>query len=156
VTAAPGSRGDDLVVRDAAPSDARAIVSLMREMADAFGETSPASEASVRAALGDGSCEAVVAKLGGQIVGVVAWFFFPTLFNDRPSAMIQDLSVTAARRDEGVGRALLTEALARIRTRDVAHVAIATGPGNERAQHLYLSLGFVVDDLLLRLFPGGR
>jgi ribosomal protein S18 acetylase RimI-like enzyme len=151
---APSRAGS--LIRDATHADAPAIVSLMHEMADSFGETSSASEESVLAGLRGGSLETIVAELDGQVVGVVDWFFFPTLLNDRPSAMVQDFSVAAARRDEGIGRALLAEALARIRRRDVAHVAIATGFTNERAQHLYHAFGFADDDLLLRLFPERR
>ena len=151
-----GGAAGGVLVRDAAASDAPAIVSLMREMAESFGETATASMESALAALRDDDAESLVAELGGEVVGVVGWFFFPTLLEDRPSAMLQDFSVTAAHRDEGIGRALLGEALARITRRDVASVAIATGSGNQRALHLYHSLGFVEDDLLLRIFPGRR
>jgi ribosomal protein S18 acetylase RimI-like enzyme len=149
----PGPMATGLGVRDATATDAPAVVMLMREMADFFGETSTATEASVVATLGDDRCGALVAELDGNVVGVVAWFFFSSFFNGKRSAIVQDLSVTATCRDEGVGRALLQGALIQIMREDVAHVGIAAAFDNERAKHLYHALGFADDDLFLRLYP---
>jgi ribosomal protein S18 acetylase RimI-like enzyme len=136
-------------VRDATTADAPAVVRLMHEMADYFGETSTATEASILEALGDDACGALVAERDGEIVGVVAWFFFRSLFNGKRSAWIEDASVAATHRGTGVGRSLLLAALARLRRSDVAEIGIITGLDNERAKHLYRSLGFVDDGLSL-------
>jgi ribosomal protein S18 acetylase RimI-like enzyme len=134
-------------IRDAAAADAPAIVSLMREAADFFGETSTATEASILETLGDDACGALVAERDGEVVGVVAWFFFRSLFNGKRSAWIEDASVAAAQRDTGIGRSLLQEAMERLHRSDMAEIGITTGVDNERAKHLYVSLGFAVDGL---------
>ena len=99
--------------------------------------------------LGDDACFAVVAELDGDVVGVVTWTLDRGLFHAKKSAIIAEASVTRAHRDKGIGRALLEEALARIKRQDVAEISIGTGFENERAKHLYRSLGFTEETLLL-------
>jgi ribosomal protein S18 acetylase RimI-like enzyme len=140
-----------LRIRDARAGDVHAIISLMAEMAAFFGERTTATPESVLEMLGDETCGALVAELDDEIVGVIAWYFYRSLFNAKRCAVIEDISVTAARRDGGIGRALLREALARIRPMDVAQTLVAAAFHNERARHLYRSLGFVDDDLLMLL-----
>lgn len=144
-----------LGIRDARESDVPAIVGLMGEMAAFFGEATTATPESVLAMLGDKSCGTLVAEPDGEVVGVVAWYFYRSLFNAQRCAVIEDICVTAAQRDQGIGRALLWEALERIQPEDTAHTLIAAAFRNERAKHLYRSLGFVDDDLLMLLSSEG-
>lgn len=140
-----------LRIRNAHEGDVNAIVGLMEEMAAFFGERTTATPGSVLAMLHDETCGVLVAELDDEIVGVVAWYLYRSLFSARLSAVIEDISVAAPHRDEGVGRALLREAIGRIQHKDVTQTLIAAAFQNERAKHLYRSLGFVDDDLLMLL-----
>ncbi len=139
----------NLTVRDATAADATAIAGLVVLLAEDFDGHTTVSQDWVVECLGDDAFFALVAELDGEVVGVVTWTLVRGLFHGKKSAVIQEASVAPACRDRGIGRALLEEALARIRQQDVAEVSISTGFENERAVHLYRSLGFVEETLLL-------
>ena len=71
-----------------------------------------------------------------------------SLFHAKKSGVIQEASVAPAHQNAGIGRAP-QEAVARIKPLDVAEISISTGFENERAKHLYRSLGFVEETLQL-------
>ena len=146
---ARGAAAAGATIRPAAAADAAAMAGLIREMADEWEEPSPVTDDWVVQFLGDDACGAVVAELDGAVVGVVTWTLARGLFHARRSAIIAEAAVTRAYRDQGIGRALLEEALARIKRQDVAEISIGTGFENERAKHLYRSLGFTEETLLL-------
>lgn len=138
-----------LTVRGATPGDATAIADLVVYLAeDADGQGTVSTDWVVEC-LGDDVFFALVAELDGEVVGVVTWTLVRGLFHGKRSALIQEASVAPACRDKGIGRALLEAAMARIRQQDVAEVSISTGFENERAIHLYRSLGFDEETLLL-------
>jgi ribosomal protein S18 acetylase RimI-like enzyme len=141
--------GTDVVVRPATAADAAAIAGLIDLLAEEPDEPAPVSADWVAECLGDDAFFALVAELDGEVVGVVTWALVRGLFHGKKSAVIQEASVAPACRDRGVGRALLEEAVACIKGQDVAEISISTGFGNERAMHLYRSLGFVEETLLL-------
>jgi len=118
-------------------------------MAEQFGEEAPVTATWVESFIEDPECEAVVADIDGQVVGVVTWTLARGLFHAKKSAIISEAAVTPAQQNKGIGRALLEEALARIKRLDVAEISIGTGFENERAKHLYRSLGFTEETLLL-------
>jgi GNAT superfamily N-acetyltransferase len=61
---------------------------------------------------------------------------------------LQRLAVDPTVQGRGLGRALVADALAWLRRRDVTHAVVNTQVTNDRALHLYLSMGF-------RLQPAG-
>lgn len=137
------------IVRPATAADATAVAGLIRVMAEQFDEHTPVTAEWVAEFLGADDCYAVVAELDGDVVGVVTWTLLRTLFHARKSAVIEEASVTPTHQGKGIGRALLEEAVARIKQLDVAEISISTGFENERAKHLYRSLGFTEETLLL-------
>lgn len=138
-----------IAVRPATAADGAAIAGLIALLAEEPDEPAPVSADWAVECLGDDAFFALVAELDGQVVGVVTWALVRGLFHGKKSAVIQEASVAPACRDRGIGRALLEGALAHIKQHDVAEISISTGFENERARHLYRSLGFVEETLML-------
>ena len=136
-------------VRPATAADTAAIAGLIALLAEGPDEPVRVSADWVAECLGDHAFFALVAELDGEVVGVVTWTLVRGLFHGKKSAVIQEASVAPACRDRGIGRALLEEAVARIKRQDIAEISISTGFENERAMHLYRRLGFVEETLLL-------
>lgn len=147
-------QGDDsldaaVTVRPATAADAAAIAGLIVFLAEDFDGHTTVSADWIVDCLADDDFFALVAERDGDVVGVVTWTLVRGLFHGKKSAVIQEASVAPAHQDAGIGRALLTEAVARIKRQDVAEISISTGFENERAMHLYRSLGFVEETLTL-------
>jgi ribosomal protein S18 acetylase RimI-like enzyme len=138
-------------VRPATAADAAAVAGLIVALAEDFDGLATVSVDWVVECLGDDDFFALVAELEGAVVGVVSWVLVRGLFHGKKSAVIQEASVAPDRQNAGIGRALLAEAVAHIKTQDVAEISISTGFENERAKHLYRSLGFVEETLMLEL-----
>jgi ribosomal protein S18 acetylase RimI-like enzyme len=78
------------------------------------------------------------------LVGMVA-FFRETGEKDRHKGYIVSMYVEPESRGQGMGRALVGEAIAHARqVPDVVQLQLAVVTSNDAARHLYLSLGFVV------------
>ena len=59
-----------------------------------------------------------------------------------PAGALYDIVVDPAYRGQGIGRQLLTKALATLSDRGAPRVVLSTAEGNEAAQHLFESAGF--------------
>lgn len=131
-------------VRAARPADGDAILRLERELAD-FERLEGPSDAEGRRLLSwifdEKRFDALVAELGGKIVGIAIYFFFPTSFRARLGLYLEDIVVAREARGEGVGGALMAE-LARIaESRDCGRMEWAVLDWNERALDFYRRLG---------------
>jgi ribosomal protein S18 acetylase RimI-like enzyme len=144
-----GERAGGVTVRTATAADTAAVAGLIRELAEDFDGHTTVSPDWIVDCLADDDFFALVAELDGEVVGVVTWVLTRGLFHGKKSAIIQEVSVAPISRDKGIGRALLEEAVARIKQLDVAEISISTGFENERAMHLYRALGFVEETLML-------
>jgi ribosomal protein S18 acetylase RimI-like enzyme len=88
----------------------------------------------------------LVAEADGAYAGFLFWcegrkpWYAPSV---ERYARITDLHVVPPAQGKGVGRALLREALSRIREAGIDTVFLETDEGNARAQRLYESEGFV-------------
>ncbi len=89
------------------------------------------------------------ASADGEAAGMLVCSTRPNLFHAAPAMLIEELIVKAAYRRQGLGRALLEEALARAQRLGCAEISVSTGLENERAQALYRSAGLVEEYLLL-------
>jgi GNAT superfamily N-acetyltransferase len=60
-------------------------------------------------------------------------------------AIVRDLKVVPARRNEGIGRVLMLDLERRVRERGLAEIGLSTGvdEGYAAARHLYRALGYV-------------
>lgn len=144
-----GARAAEPVVRPATAADAAAVAGLIVALAEDFDGHTTVSPDWIVDCLADDDFFALVAEADGEVVGVVTWVLVRGLFHGKKSAVIQEASVAPAHQNKGVGRALLRVAVDRIRAQDVAEISISTGFENERALHLYRSLGFVEETLML-------
>jgi ribosomal protein S18 acetylase RimI-like enzyme len=83
------------------------------------------------------------AYASGRLVGMVA-FFRDTGDKDRHKGYIVGMYVEPQSRGQGIGRALVAEAIARARqVPDVVQLQLAVVTSNVAARHLYQALGFV-------------
>ena len=101
----------------ATPADVPLILSLIRELADyeRMSDHVVATEADVeRALFGERPCaEAVIARVGDEVVGFALFFQSFSTFVGRPGLYLEDLYVRPAHRGRGIGRGLLAH-LARL------------------------------------------
>lgn len=69
----------------------------------------------------------LVCESGGRVVGCAAWQILPEIGSPhRPSVEIQSVAVKAAFRGQGIGRALVDAAIARIKPLRAAQVIVLT------------------------------
>lgn len=86
----------------------------------------------------------LVAEDAGEIVGYV---YAGLEGNDwmalrGPAGVIYDLVVEPARRHQGIGRRLLSEALAKLAGLGAPRFVLSTAAGNEIAQRMFAAIGF--------------
>jgi GNAT superfamily N-acetyltransferase len=111
-------------IRPASPSDAEAIVGLIRELAqfEQLSHLVVVTPDALRTHLFGPrpAAEAVVAERGGQTVGFALYFTNFSTFLGRPGLYLEDLYVQPAHRGQGLGRTLL---------RHLARLAVERGCG---------------------------
>ncbi len=115
-------------IRPATPGDASAIAALERQIF-----TDPWPESALVTPAGDLS---LVACVGGSVVAYV----FVRAAEDE--AEVLNVAVHPARRRRGIGRALLTRALARCAVSGVRAVHLEVRASNDVAQAFYRQMGF--------------
>jgi GNAT superfamily N-acetyltransferase len=81
--------------------------------------------------------EALVAELGGAVVGFVTYVLHPTTWSVATSCYLEDLFVSPSARGSGAGRALIEAVLERARSGGWDNVYWHTRSGNARARVLY-------------------
>lgn len=84
-----------------------------------------------------------VADLGGMVVGTFALLIMDNLGHlGAPSAVVEDVVVAPERQGEGIGRAMMTEALAKTRAKSCYKVVLSSNMTRERAHRFYETIGF--------------
>jgi GNAT superfamily N-acetyltransferase len=89
-----------------------------------------------------GIAASTVAELDGDVVGVCALEWRHPFWTDETHAWVPDLLVTEHARGQGIGRALLADALATADNRDAAQLTVESGRTRAAAHALYRSMGF--------------
>ena len=138
-----------VTVREAGPGDEAAIVRLGREMAEGELWGSPVDEHYVRHFLASSAAGVLLARDGGEAVGLLSYCMTPGLFHAADSGLIELLVVTGARRGEGIGRRLVDTALRLFEEAGCAEASVSTGEANDPAQHVYREAGLTETSLLL-------
>jgi GNAT superfamily N-acetyltransferase len=138
------------VIRPAVPTDAPALLRLVRELADY--ERAPAeavaTEDQLRDALfaEDARVFCDVAEEDGEVVGMALWFLSFSTWLGRHGIYLEDLYVTPSRRGHGHGKALLATLARRCVERGYGRLEWSVLDWNEAAIGFYRGLGAVGTD----------
>lgn len=130
-------------VRRARAGDAQAIGRLLHEFNQEFGEHTPgAAQLSERMGelLREGTTEVLLAGEGPD--GLAVLRLRRSIWTPRLECYLAELYVAAARRGQGLGRALMLEAMELARERGADYMDLCTGEQDVAARALYESLGF--------------
>lgn len=142
----------DLTLRNAEERDLPALESLTLELRG-LAEIETPFEADFQKVfslcLADPRCHIIVAERRAQILGYLTLWLRPCLSHAGLCALIDDLVIAEGARGQGMGKALLEEALKRAQGAGCVEIEVSTGFDNEPAQSLYRSQGFEERGLLL-------
>lgn len=136
-------------IRNATQQDIPAILTLIRELAEAGGETSPIHEAYVEEYLASHDSNLLLADDGGGVVGLLSYSVRPDLYHAGRCCMIEELVVTGDKRGRGIGGALLQAVLEEGQLGGWVEVSVGVMQDNQRAQVFYKRHGLVYEALLL-------
>ena len=123
-------------IRDARPEDAAAIARLLGQLGYPADATSVARRLE---RLGDDRL--VVAESDGTVTGLAQLHVAPSLEYDRPAAKLSALVVDEARRNEGIGRALVDAMEAEARERGCELLYLTTAERRSDAHEFYERIG---------------
>jgi GNAT superfamily N-acetyltransferase len=97
----------------------------------------------------------LVARVDGDIVGMVNLLFTVSTALGARVALLEDMVVAAPARGTGVGTLLLAQAIALARSEGCQRITLLTDRANELAQRFYAGQGFVASGMLpMRLALG--
>jgi GNAT superfamily N-acetyltransferase len=107
----------DFVIRAALPSDAAAIVSLLRELADyeKLLDHFTLTEAEAARDMFGAACHCDLVFQDAEPVGIATWYWTYKSFRARRGLFVEDLFVRPEHRGRGAGKALLVHLAARAR-----------------------------------------
>jgi ribosomal protein S18 acetylase RimI-like enzyme len=144
-------------VREATVEDARALYSLVLELADALGDWRPRLEA-VRARLSElleePRARVLVAEGESGIVGAASLWIKPDLAHGDTVVEVPMLVVADDARRQGVGRLLVEEVQGVAAAEDAAIIELVAARNNAAARAFYRDLGFVETDHVALEFVG--
>jgi GNAT superfamily N-acetyltransferase len=133
------------VIRPAEPSDAAALLRLIKELAayEREPDAVEATEASLAEVL---FCpaplvHALVAEAGGRVVGMAIWFLSFSTWTGRHSLFLEDLFVEPGQRGTGLGRELMRALATTAVEHGCARMDWSVLDWNEPSIGFYRSLG---------------
>lgn len=136
------------LIRDAAPHDVGAMISLMRELAEYEKLTHlfVATEDSLREALfsPQPAAEALVAEREGRVVGYALYFHNFSTFLSRRGLYLEDLYVQPSLRGSGLGTAMLRRLAAIAVERQCGRFEWSVLDWNQSAIDFYTKMGATV------------
>ena len=135
----------EAVLEDAA--DAAAVIEVLNSYAaDPVGGGCPLGDDArarlVPALRAQPNALVLLAFADGEPTGIAICFFGLSTFQARPLLNIHDLAVIPKYRGRGIGRALLSAAEARAKSRGCCKLTLEVQDGNARARALYERFGF--------------
>jgi ribosomal protein S18 acetylase RimI-like enzyme len=110
-----------------------------------FDDPTPAPEANaarVTELLAGGDTEVLLARAGGNPVGLAVLRFRPALWSTALECYLAELYVVPEHRGNGLGRALMEAAIKLARDRGADYMDLGTAETDTAARALYESLGF--------------
>lgn len=84
----------------------------------------------------------LVAKMGGEIVGMVTLLFVTSSALGQPAALLEDVIVREEYRAQKIGSQLITAAIAQCRAQGCGRITLLTDSDNETAHRFYARFGF--------------
>ena len=130
-------------VRPGEVGDADAIARLLRDFNREFDEPTPELHQlteRVRELLAQGEISVLLAGTGPD--GIAVLRFRPEIWTRALECHLAELFVVPERRGEGLGRALVVEAIELARRKGADYMDVGTGEDDVAARALYESLGF--------------
>lgn len=88
------------------------------------------------------SFEAIMAWHNDQPIGLILFFYEFSTWRGTPGLYVQDLFVSAQARTMGLGKKLISAAIARGQERGATYMRLALHEGNEAGLGFYKSIGF--------------
>jgi ribosomal protein S18 acetylase RimI-like enzyme len=131
------------MVRRATADDAEAVGRLLDDFNREFDEPTPGAEAladRVRVLLDHGDTIVLVAGDGPE--GLAVLRFRPAIWTATIECYLAELYVVPERRGQGLGRALMEEAIKAARAEGATYMDLGTSEDDVAARALYESLGF--------------
>jgi ribosomal protein S18 acetylase RimI-like enzyme len=131
------------MVRRATADDAEAVGRLLDDFNREFDEPTPGAEAladRVRVLLDHGDTIVLVAGDGPE--GIAVLRFRPAIWTATIECYLAELYVVPERRGQGLGRALMEEAIKAARAEGATYMDLGTSEDDVAARALYESLGF--------------
>jgi ribosomal protein S18 acetylase RimI-like enzyme len=135
----------DILIREANTADADIVVHLIQQL----GSDSTITAIYVLSYLQGINHKILLAEHQGQVHGLLSYSVRPDLFHAGNSALIEELVVDESCRGEGLGSALMTALMERLKELDCREVCLAVMPDNESAIRFYHSHGLVEEALFL-------
>ncbi|MEP7190544.1 MAG: GNAT family N-acetyltransferase [Roseiflexaceae bacterium] len=127
-----------LICRPAQPHDAASILTLAQTFASSFVIEPAAFQQTFSALLADTHIHLAVAEQKQHLIGYLLGFVHPTFYANGPVAWVEEITISAADRRQGVGRLLMLDFERWAAKRGANLVALAT----RRAAPFYQALGY--------------
>lgn len=144
-------------IRPAVATDAAAIATLLRALADSLGvadECHTSTQSLHRYGFGpDALFQSLLAWQEGQAVGLALYFREFSSWLCEPGVYLQDLYVAPTLRGSGLGRRLVTAVQAEVAALGVTYMRLSAHATNSEAIRFYQRLGFTLasEDRVLKL-----
>jgi ribosomal protein S18 acetylase RimI-like enzyme len=137
----------EVEIREAGAGDESAVVRLVVEMGRDFAHGTTVDEAFVRRYLEQPGAHILLAVGPEGPVGVLSYSVTLDLYHAAPAGEIEDVAVTARVQGNGVGEALVREAMRRLVGEGCAEIGVIASRDNRRAQRVYRRAG-LTDELV--------
>lgn len=139
----------EITIRPANKIDCDAIVSLINELAESIGETSPIRAQYVNQFLGTPGSYILLAEKDRQAVGLMSYSIRPNLFHAGDTCLIEEFVIRQSERGQGIGGQLLEALFKELANQNCVEVSVTTMPDNLKAIALYKSHGMVDEAIFL-------
>jgi len=140
----------DVDVREAGPGDEAVVVRLVVEMGRDFAHGTMVDAAFVRRFLEQPGAHVLLAVGPEGPLGLLSYSVTLDLYHAAPAGEIEDVTVTPSAQGQGIGEALVREAVRRLEAEGCAEIGVITSKDNGRAQRVYRRTGLTEELLCLQ------
>lgn len=139
----------EITIRPASKIDSDAIVSLINELAESIGETSPISAQYVTQYLGTPGNYVLLAEKDREAVGLLSCSIRPNLYHAGDTCLIEEFVVRQSERGQWIGGQLLEALFEELANQNCIEVSVTTMPDNLKAIAFYKSHGMLDEAVFL-------